>query len=52
MSGRFGPMELMLIMGLGVLLLSNRLPQVMRALGRSVTAFKKGLGGGGPWAGV
>lgn len=40
-----GPMELM-ILGLVVLLLfGNRLPSVMRSLGRGVVEFKKGISG-------
>jgi len=40
-----GPMEL-LIVGLIVLLLfGNRLPSVMRSMGRGITEFKKGVKG-------
>jgi sec-independent protein translocase protein TatA len=40
-----GPMEL-LIVGLVVLLLfGNRLPSVMRSMGRGITEFKKGVKG-------
>jgi len=49
---RFGPTELLLVMGLMALLFGSRLPAVMSVPGRSITAFTKGLGGGGPWAGV
>jgi sec-independent protein translocase protein TatA len=40
-----GPMEL-LVLGLIILLLfGNRLPSVMRSLGRGVVEFKKGVSG-------
>lgn len=43
--GAPGPME-MLIVGLVVLLLfGNRLPSVMRSMGRGITEFKKGVAG-------
>jgi sec-independent protein translocase protein TatA len=38
-------MEMMLIMGLGVLLFGKRLPEVGRSLGRGIVEFKKGLNG-------
>jgi sec-independent protein translocase protein TatA len=40
-------MELILIMGLGVLLFGKRLPEVGRSLGRGIVEFKKGLNGVG-----
>ena len=40
-----GPMELVIIAGVGLLLFGNRLPQVMRSLGKSVVEFKKGVNG-------
>lgn len=40
-----GPMEMMLILGLGVLLFGSRLPSVGRSLGKSIVEFKKGLRG-------
>ena len=40
-----GPMEMILIMGLGVLLFGKRLPEVGRSLGRGIVEFKKGLNG-------
>jgi sec-independent protein translocase protein TatA len=40
-------MEMMLIMGLGVLLFGKRLPEVGRSLGRGIVEFKKGLNGVG-----
>lgn len=42
-----GPMEMVLIMGLGVLLFGKRLPEVGRSLGRGIVEFKKGLNGVG-----
>ncbi|MCL2304028.1 MAG: twin-arginine translocase TatA/TatE family subunit [Planctomycetaceae bacterium] len=39
------PMELIVIAGIGLLLFGNRLPQVMRSLGKSVVEFKKGVNG-------
>ena len=41
----FGPMELMVILGLGVLLFGKRLPEVGRSLGKGIVEFKKGLKG-------
>jgi len=40
-----GPMELMVILGLGVLLFGKRLPEVGRSLGKGIVEFKKGLKG-------
>ena len=40
-------MEMMLIMGIGVLLFGKRLPEVGRSLGRGIVEFKKGLNGVG-----
>ncbi len=40
-----GPMELIVIAGVGLLLFGNRLPTVMRSLGKSVVEFKKGVNG-------
>lgn len=40
-----GPMEMAIIAGIGLLLFGNRLPSVMRSLGRSVVEFKKGVQG-------
>ncbi len=47
MFGSLGPMEMMLIMGLGVLLFGKRLPEVGRSLGLGIVEFKKGLNGVG-----
>ena len=47
MFPNLGPMEMMLIMGLGVLLFGKRLPEVGRSLGRGIVEFKKGLNGVG-----
>ena len=40
-----GPMELMIVAGIVLLLFGNRLPSVMRSLGRGVVEFKQGLQG-------
>lgn len=37
-----GPMELVIVMVVILLLFGNRVPAVMRSLGRSVVEFKKG----------
>jgi sec-independent protein translocase protein TatA len=37
----FGPWPLLLLAGVGLLLFGNRLPGVIRSLGRSVVEFKK-----------
>ena len=47
MFPNIGPMEMILIMGLGVLLFGKRLPEVGRSLGRGIVEFKKGLNGVG-----
>jgi sec-independent protein translocase protein TatA len=47
MLPNIGPMEMILIMGLGVLLFGKRLPEVGRSLGRGIVEFKKGLNGVG-----
>ena len=47
MFPNLGPMEMVLIMGLGVLLFGKRLPEVGRSLGRGIVEFKKGLNGVG-----
>jgi sec-independent protein translocase protein TatA len=39
------PWELMIVAAIIFLLFGNRLPSVMRSLGRGVTEFKKGVAG-------
>ena len=38
-----GPVELLVVGGVVLLLFGNRLPSVMRSMGRSVVEFKKGI---------
>jgi sec-independent protein translocase protein TatA len=45
MFPNIGHMELLVILGLGVLLFGKRLPEVGRSLGRGIVEFKKGLNG-------
>jgi len=40
-----GPTELLIIAFISLLIFGNRLPSVMRSLGKSVTEFKKGISG-------
>ena len=40
-----GPFELVIVMAIMLLLFGNRLPSVMRSLGRGVVEFKKGIHG-------
>ncbi len=40
-----GPMEMLIIGVIILLLFGNRLPSVMRSLGRGVVEFKKGIQG-------
>ena len=40
-----GPMEIIVIAGLGLLIFGNKLPDVGRSLGRGLVEFKKGLKG-------
>jgi sec-independent protein translocase protein TatA len=40
-----GMPELMIIAAVSLLIFGNRLPSVMRSLGKSVTEFKKGIAG-------
>ena len=43
--GNLGPLELIIIGVVVLLLFGNRLPSVMRSLGRGVIEFKKGVQG-------
>jgi sec-independent protein translocase protein TatA len=43
--GTPGPMEMIIIAVIVLLLFGNRLPSVMRSLGRGVVEFKKGVQG-------
>lgn len=45
MFGAPGPMEMLIIGVIVLLLFGNRLPSVMRSLGRGVVEFKKGVQG-------
>ncbi len=38
-----GPMQLIIVLLIALLLFGNRLPSVMRSLGKSVVEFKKGV---------
>jgi sec-independent protein translocase protein TatA len=40
-----GATELMIVAFVSLLIFGNRLPSVMRSLGKSVTEFKKGVSG-------
>ncbi|MEJ7639739.1 MAG: twin-arginine translocase TatA/TatE family subunit [Singulisphaera sp.] len=40
-----GPTELIIVGFVSLLIFGNRLPSVMRSLGKSVTEFKKGVSG-------
>ena len=41
----FGPWEMIILGGICLLFFGNRLPSVMRSLGKSVVEFKKGVSG-------
>ncbi len=43
--GAPGPLELLILAVIILLLFGNRLPSVMRSLGRGVVEFKKGIQG-------
>jgi sec-independent protein translocase protein TatA len=43
--GSLGPMEMAILAGICLLFFGNRLPSVMRSLGKSVVEFKKGVSG-------
>ena len=40
-----GPWELIIVAFIALLVFGNRLPSVMRSLGKSVTEFRKGVSG-------
>ena len=44
-AGMPGPMELIIVLAILLLLFGNRLPSVMRSLGRGVVEFKRGVQG-------
>ena len=43
--GMPGPLEMLIVAAIFLLLFGNRLPSVMRSLGRGVVEFKKGIQG-------
>lgn len=43
--GGLGPMEVMVVVIIGVLLFGKKLPDMGRYLGKSITEFKKGMRG-------
>jgi len=43
--GMPGPLEMIIVAAIILLLFGNRLPSVMRSLGRGVVEFKKGIQG-------
>jgi sec-independent protein translocase protein TatA len=45
LMGAPGPMEMLVIAVIVLLLFGNRLPSVMRSLGKGVVEFKKGIQG-------
>ena len=45
MFGMPGPTEMIIILAIMLLLFGNRLPSVMRSLGRGVVEFKRGVQG-------
>ncbi len=44
-TGMPGPVEFVIIGAIALLLFGNRLPSVMRSVGRSIVEFKKGIQG-------
>ena len=44
-TGVPGPFELVIVLAILLLLFGNRLPSVMRSLGRGVVEFKRGVQG-------
>ena len=44
--GMPGPFEMMIIAGVILLLFGNRLPGVMRSMGRGIVEFKRGISEG------
>ncbi len=44
--GFAGPWELIIIAGIVLLLFGNRLPSVMRSMGRGIVEFKRGINEG------
>ncbi len=43
--GMPGPFEMMIVAAIVLLLFGNRLPSVMRSMGRGIVEFKKGVSG-------
>ncbi len=41
----FTPLELLIVLGVGLLIFGRRLPEVGRSLGKGIVEFKKGLAG-------
>jgi sec-independent protein translocase protein TatA len=45
LTGMPGPLEMLIIAAIFLLLFGNRLPSVMRSLGKGIVEFKKGVQG-------